>query len=247
MVLGIVLQFNTLFAQDATDNKAESAPQGDASTANTPEKNASTSSAEPSTAEPATTEPTTSSEPTLSEGQTVQLRGLEQSVNELKERIFRSKARLNLLKETVLHGVIAGSRAVVRHKNEMGSSFKLVKLIYVLDGKQVYSKSDDSGALDEKKEFDVFNGAILPGNHTLSVQMVFRGHGYGIFSYLKGYRFTVRASHAFTAGEGRHTLMTVRAFEKGNLTTELKDRPAVKFESSLVAASSGAAQQAEPQ
>ena len=164
----------------------------------------------------------------------VQLKGLEQRVNELKERIFRSKARLNLLKETVLHGVIAGSKAIIRHKNEMGSSFRLSKLVYAVDGAQIFSKSDESGSLDEKKEFEVFNGSIVPGNHTISVMMIFRGHGYGIFSYLKGYKFTVRSSHTFTAGEGRQTSVTVRAYEKGNITTELKDRPAVDFKVNLV-------------
>ncbi|MCA9668442.1 MAG: hypothetical protein KC503_22780, partial [Myxococcales bacterium] len=163
----------------------------------------------------------------------VRLKQLEARVNELKERIFRSKARLNLLKETVLHGVIAGSRAIIKHKNEMGSSFRLVKLVYAVDGAQIFSKTDDSGSLDDKRDFQVFNGSIVPGNHTITVQMVFRGHGYGIFSYLKGYRFRVRSSHTFTAGEGRQTAITVRAFEKGNITTELKDRPAIKFETNL--------------
>ncbi|MCA9668161.1 MAG: hypothetical protein KC503_21335, partial [Myxococcales bacterium] len=73
----------------------------------------------------------------------VRLKQLEARVNELKERIFRSKARLNLLKETVLHGVIAGSRAIIKHKNEMGSSFRLVKLVYAVDGAQIFSKTDD--------------------------------------------------------------------------------------------------------
>jgi len=173
-------------------------------------------------------------EPTAGSYQ-VQLKGLEQRVNELKERIFRSKARLNLLKETVLHGVIAGSRAVITHKNDMGSSFRLIKLVYAVDGAQIYAKADDSGSLDEKREFEIFNGSIVPGNHTISVQMIFRGHGYGIFSYLKGYKFTVRSSHTFTAGEGRQTGITVKAYEKGNITTELKDRPAVKFDVNLFA------------
>ncbi len=166
-------------------------------------------------------------------GYVVQLKQLEQRVNELKERIFRSKARLNLLKETVLHGVIAGSRAIIRHKNEMGSSFRLIKLVYAVDGAKIYSKADDSGALDAKREFEVFNGSIVPGNHTISVLMVFRGHGYGIFSYLNGYKFTVRSSHTFTAGEGRQTMISVKAYEKGNITTELKDRPAIKFDVNL--------------
>ena len=115
------------------------------------------------------------------------------------------------------------------------------KLVYAVDGAQIFSKTDESGTLDEKKKFEVFNGSIVPGNHTISVMMVFRGHGYGIFSYLKGYKFTVRSSHTFTAGEGRQTSVTVRAYEKGNITTELKDRPAVDFKVNLVSIGKGGA------
>jgi hypothetical protein len=197
---------------------------------------AGVAAAQPAEAQPTAAQPTAAQPapaPTNTGGQVVKLRELEQRVNELKERIFRSKARLNLLKETVLHGVIAGSRAVIKHKNEMGSSFRLIKLVYAIDGAQIFSKADDSGGLDDKREFEIFNGSIVPGNHTISVQMVFRGHGYGIFSYLKGYRFTARSSHTFTAAEGRQVVITAKAYEKGNITTELKDRPDVKFETSL--------------
>ena len=102
---------------------------------------------------------------------TVKLRSLEKNVNELKEQIFRTKARLNLLKETVLGGSIGASRAIIHHKNEMGSSFRLVKAAYALDGVQIYSKSDDTGALADMQDFDVYNGAIQPGSHTLSVAL----------------------------------------------------------------------------
>src|SRR5205814_1609471 len=92
---------------------------------------------------------------------TVRLRGLEKNVNELKEQIFRTKARLNLLKETVLGGVIGASRAIIHHKNEMGSSFRLIKAAFALDGVQISAKSD--AGLSDLQEFDVYNGAIQPG------------------------------------------------------------------------------------
>lgn len=182
--------------------------------------------------------PTTAEAPAAAAGgqsnYNLKLMALEQRVNELKERIFRSKARLNLLKETVLHGRGIGSRAVISHKNEMGSTFRLIAVTYAVDGSEIYSKSDEGGSLDKKKEFEVFNGSITPGNHTISVKMIFRGHGYGIFSYLKGYRFTVRSSHTMTAGEGRRTVLTVRAYEKGNsVTTQMKDRPAIKIDTKI--------------
>lgn len=167
---------------------------------------------------------------------TVRLRSLEKNVNELKEQIFRTKARLNLLKETVLGGVIGASRAIIRHKNEMGSSFRLIKAVYALDGVQIYSKADDTGRLAEMTEFDVYNGAIQPGSHTLTVLMLYQGNGFGVFSYLKGYKFTVRSSHTFVAGESKTTGIAVVGYEKGNITTNLQDRPAVDFRVNVMAA-----------
>ena len=165
----------------------------------------------------------------------VRLRALEKNVNELKEQIFRTKARLNLLKETVLGGTLGASRAIIRHKNEMGTSYSLIKAVYALDGVQIFSKADDTGRLAEMKEFDVYNGAIQPGSHTLSVVMFYQGNGFGVFSYLKGYKMTVRSSHTFVAGEAKATAITVVGYEKGNMTTNLEDRPAVDFRVNVVA------------
>ena len=171
---------------------------------------------------------------------TVRLRSLEKNVNELKEQIFRTKARINLLKETVLGGVIGASRAIIRHKNEMGSSYRLIQATYALDGVQIFSKSDDSGRLAEMTEFDVYNGAIQPGSHTLSVVMLYQGNGFGVFSYLKGYKFKVRSSYNFVAGEAKTTGINVVGYEKGNLTTDMNDRPQVDFRVNVMAAGEGA-------
>ena len=159
----------------------------------------------------------------------VRLRDLEHSVNELKEQIFRSKARLSLLAETVLQGVVAGAQAHVVHVNDMGNSYKLVKIVYALDGAPILNKSDEEGDLGEREEFDIYNGSIVPGEHTLSVQLEYRGHGYGIFSYLKGYRFKVTSSHTFTAAEGKVTTLRVVGYEKGGPTAPLEERPAVRY------------------
>lgn len=160
----------------------------------------------------------------------VRLRGLEENVNDLKERIFRSKARLILLKETVLNGVISGAKAVIVHKNDMGSSFKLEQVSYALDGAPLFNKTDTTGELDESDEIELFSGSIVPGNHNLSVYLLYRGNGYGVFSYLSGYTFKIKSSHAFTAEEGKVTTMRVVAYERGGFTTDLKDRPAVRYD-----------------
>jgi hypothetical protein len=175
---------------------------------------------------------------------TVRLRDLEHRVNELKEQIFRSKARLNLLKETVLHGVIAGARSTITHRNEMGGMYQPIRYVYALDGAEIFAKTDESGKLGDQKEIEIFNGSIVPGNHTLSVQMVYQGNGYGVFSYLKGYKFTAKSSHTFTASEGKQLQLKVVGYEKGNpVTTDPKDRPAVDFRETVIADKDAAAKQ----
>ena len=156
----------------------------------------------------------------------LRLRRLEQRVQALKERAWRAKARVGMLKEAVLGGGI-GARATIVHKNKMGGSFRLIKLIYALDGTQIFARTSDSGSLP--KSLDVLTGPIAPGSHTISVFAIYRGHGYGVFKYLNKYRFRVRSSHTFTASEGKDTHIEVVGFERGGSTTPLEKRPAVDF------------------
>lgn len=183
------------------------------------------------TATPTAAAPASSTEPETVDAGTysVRLRDLEQRVNELKEQIFRSKARLSLLAETVLQGVVAGSHARIVHENKMGNSYKLVKVLYALDGAPILNKADEEGGIGEGEPFDVYNGSIVPGEHTLTVQLEYRGHGYGIFSYLKGYRFKVSSSHTFTAPEGKAATVRIVGYEKGGPTAPLEERPAVRY------------------
>ena len=194
--------------------------------------------------DPAAAQPTDpaqpATEPAMDAGTyAVRLRDLEQRINELKEQIFRSKARLSLLAETVLQGVVAGAQAVVVHENRMSSSYKLIKAVYALDGAPIFNKADDEGSLGERDSFDVYNGSIVPGEHTLTVNLEYRGHGYGIFSYLKGYRFKVRSNYSFTAPEGRSVQIRVVGYEKGGPTSPLEERPAIRYIERVTARGSG--------
>lgn len=168
---------------------------------------------------------------TADEKNELQTRTLEERVSDLKEKIFRTKARLLNLQEMVIGGdITTGSKAVLVHRNEMGSSFYLESVAYALDGAPIYTKVDVEGDLEKREEFEIFNGRIVPGNHQISVQMVYHGHGFGVFSYLEGYKFKVQSSYTFNAEPGKVNTVKVVGFEKGGFTAELKDRPAVRYD-----------------
>jgi hypothetical protein len=158
----------------------------------------------------------------------VRMRRLEQKTQALKERAWQLKARLEMLKEQTLGGGV-GAQALIAHADQMGSSFRLIKLVYSLDGTQVFARTDDAAeSLYKTKAFDVFAGPISPGNHNLQVLATYRGHGYGVFEYLSKFTFTAKGQATFTTGEGKISRVECRGFEKGGAGTPMEKRPAVE-------------------
>ena len=159
----------------------------------------------------------------------VRLRDLEARVDELKDQIRRSHTRLALLSDTILSGGAAGSRAEVLFKNEMSSAFRLTRALFVVDGAIQYNRTDDTGALADQKEIPIFSGSIPPGDHTVQVVLNFQGNGYGVFTYLRGYKFEVKSAHSFTSVEGKTLSLISTALEKGGVTTPLEQRPTIEW------------------
>jgi hypothetical protein len=169
----------------------------------------------------------------------VRLRDLEARVDELKDQIRRSHTRLALLSDTILSGGAAGSRSEINYHNEMSSAFRLVRALFVLDGAVQYNRQDDTGALADQKDIPIYSGSITPGDHTMSALLTFQGNGYGVFTYLRGYKFEVKSSHSFTAVEGKTLSVTATSYESGGVTTPLQDRPKIEWKEKVQALGPG--------
>jgi hypothetical protein len=83
--------------------------------------------------------------------------------------------------------------------------------------------------IETRRELPVLDVGVLPGEHELQAILIYRGQGYGVFSYLKGYKFEVRSRHTFQVASGSITEVTVLGHEKGGITTPLEERPAVRW------------------
>jgi hypothetical protein len=159
---------------------------------------------------------------------------IEENVNTLKERVFRSKATLQLLKEIVVQGSSAGSRGSVFHVNKLGRGYTIESVAYYMDGQGKYSKVDPSGALDGQREIKIFDGPIPPGNHNLTVHLKLKGNGFGIFSYVKDYVFNVQATTAFVAEDGKSCRVEAVVNERSGIGRSFTERPYVKFETRCI-------------
>ncbi|MBS2019896.1 MAG: hypothetical protein JST00_43940 [Deltaproteobacteria bacterium] len=165
----------------------------------------------------------------------VRLRDLEQRINELKEQIRKSHTRLALLSESVLGGVTAAARAEITFVNEMSSAYKLKRVVALYDGSPLATKTDEKDGIAEQKEIQLYAELVQPGDHTLQILLEYQGSGYGVFSYLKGYKFEVRSSRTFTALEGKTISIRIIGYEQGGPTTPFEERPAVQYKEKITA------------
>lgn len=158
-----------------------------------------------------------------------ELRSVEEEVSQLKERVFRSKATLKLLKELVVDAAASGSRIMLWHVNELGGGYGLESVQYFLDGKNVFTRIAPDGSLDDIDELEVHEQTLPPGEHNLQVNLVLRGKGHRIFSYLESFQFKVQSSYNFTIEEGKVSIIRVVVDSRGGFKN-FEDRPSVRYD-----------------
>lgn len=168
---------------------------------------------------------------TLKAGDTsygLRVKELETKIDDLKEKVFQSKTRIVLLREKLLSGNLAGSKAMVIHKTELGSAWSLTQAIYNLDGTRVFAQTDENGSLADKDSFEVYDGGLSPGNHKVTVFLKYQGTSMGIFPYFKGYGGDIRAVCDIVAKEGKISRVEVAIFPKGGIAESIEKRPNVR-------------------
>lgn len=153
---------------------------------------------------------------------------IEEQIGKLKEDVFSSKTRLMLLREQVLHNVVAESRLVMVHENDIGMGYKLDRVVYYLDNNKIYFADNDGGQLASKGRFLIYDGAIVPGNHVLKVEMTYAGAG-GLFTYVDGYKFDVKSSFTFFASKGKILQINATGYSKGGTFAEYDKKPGIKY------------------
>jgi hypothetical protein len=158
-----------------------------------------------------------------------ELQTVEEKVSHLKERVFASKATLQLLKELVIDGATVGAKLAVWHVNRLGGGYTMEAAQYFLNGKSVWSKVDPGGSLDNIPEVKILEQTVTPGKHSLQVHLVLRGKGYRIFSYLRTYQFKVQSTFSFKAEDGKLTQVRVLADRRGGFCNFV-DCPDIRFD-----------------
>jgi hypothetical protein len=116
------------------------------------------------------------------------------------------------------------------HRDEMSPVFHLRQLDYSLDGALVCRLVEGQHPLPRhgRGPVGIFQGTVSPGDHRLDIRLIYKGHGDGVFSYLKGYRFEVKVHRQVQVPLGQGQRHDIIGYEK--TASALADRPAVRFQ-----------------
>jgi len=118
----------------------------------------------------------------------------------------------------------------IRFENHTGPLFRLVKLEVALDNILIYRRTDDTDKLQRSKNLEIYDGAVAPVFHTVSLKLVFRGTAMGLFTYRREYIYTLRRSHEVAAGgPGSRTTVNIKGYMRGNIFWRPGNRLAVEF------------------
>jgi hypothetical protein len=222
VVLALLLVSAVAVAEDAAETEPEQSAEGAA---------APSPSAPPSLVE--SVEEATAGAPEEQVEMSIyrELKTVETRVDDLKEKVFRSKARLLLLEEKVIRGVVSGAKAVIRHVNHLGPAYSLESVTYYFDGNPIYQKTNvgTKGELAREKKVEIFEANVPPGDHTLSVTGVIQGKGTGLFEYLSDYSFEFSSSYSFVAQDGKTTRLDSVLYKKGGPLADYVEGPNIEF------------------
>jgi hypothetical protein len=157
------------------------------------------------------------------------IKDVANSVSELKEKVYQSKARIKLLEETLLLGKINGSKSIIKFKNNTGGLFQISDGEYYLNGKLIYKLNSAKG---DPGSVVVFDGETPPGNNKITIKLTFTGADSGVmklFSYFKDYKFNLESDYEFPVTYGNTTIVNIESIDQGAVKNTLEDRISVRY------------------
>ena len=160
------------------------------------------------------------------------LEQLEAKIGQLSLRVVAAQTKVDVLRDTVLEGIVSKARARIVHANDMKGKFLLSKATYTLDGGVIFDREDIDGSLSNQSEIVLFDGPISPGDHEIKVSLLFRVGNVGVFTYAEGYKFKVDSRYVMKAVDGRMNLLKIVSHDKGetDVSKQTTDRIGVRYD-----------------
>lgn len=127
----------------------------------------------------------------------------------------------------------------LEHRSSMGSSFVLIGASATLDGEPFGAVAVDVSPEGEAQGLGVplclGRRTVATGMHHLTLELTYAGHGYGVFSYLRDYRFRAQGELDVELPEDASGVAVISTgYENGGAATPIEDRPSISWHVDVV-------------
>lgn len=157
------------------------------------------------------------------------IENLHGRLDRITEKIALADDKVSLLREVALGAKFGETRVMISHRNELGDGYFLEEARYLLDGGVLLQEADVNGSLSSVESRVLFDGKLAPGSHEIEVDIICRSGGFGLFSYLKAYRFRVSSKYVLRVREGRINRLDIIAYDKNDITVQAGERLSVRY------------------
>jgi hypothetical protein len=129
------------------------------------------------------------------------------------------------------------SDTTLRFRNDVGDAFEMTEARFTLDGRDLPTLLTSAA---RGQEYVVFTGQIAPGRHSLTSHVVYQARSRSIFTYMKGYTFTLDTTHELNVPNTGATSATIIGRPNKGLTVAFEHSLKVDMEQQQPTALSGA-------
>jgi hypothetical protein len=148
----------------------------------------------------------------------------EANLKKDKEKLLKYKEKITKLKNSDYSSDIPLTFLKIVHKKDIGDSYKLISLKYLLNNKEIFFNFK----VDKNKI--IYEDYIIPGKYKLVVEAVYMGNEEGVFDYLNNYRVKVKREKVFSTKSGQFFNIESKSRQRGFIFTSFKNRPDIVFE-----------------
>lgn len=118
---------------------------------------------------------------------------------------------------------------VVTFQHAMGGGFAPVELAVSIDGVSVADCPEVGSPLDARAPVFLGERTLASGTHVVKARVVLRGEGFGIFAYMRKYRFKIAEEKEIVIPDAHSFALRIETRERGGVTTPIEDRPFLTF------------------
>lgn len=116
----------------------------------------------------------------------------------------------------------------IQFSDKLGGVFETRKLTVYLDGRPVYTRASTNEPIELPIGYTLHRDQLAPALHRVSVAIEANGRGYGVFSYVQGYKLVAKSGSTFQTHPD--TVTTIHVVAKEKLAGSVEKQLSIAFD-----------------